>query len=498
MRPIRPTHNERTSTVLKWLAIVVAVGFVAVFAFSATLRLLYPYEVEWMEGSMIDHAIRVFNHQPIYTAPSVDFVPWLYTPGYYYVVAAVMHLTGIGFLAGRLVSVIATLVTVVLIGLMVRRSTGSTLLAAFGGALYIAAYHATGYYFDIARNDALFVMLAILAGWVSIRGDLRAGLLALVVLTAAFYTKQQEVFFGPLIVLWFLLRSRRVGLIVAAISLVVVIACLFVSNTETSGWFTYFVFDIPAAKRADFSLLHALRVIPDYVLGSFAISSIAVLALVISRVRSGGFWKSTSGLFVLLWLGSIAAGAMSLGNEGGYRNVMMPLAAFSALLLPIALHELKPTVKLAGFVWLGLLLQLLALSFDPTGEKMLFAGSRQRAGASEIVKKIAAIPGNVYIPYHGYIARQAGKSTYAHVLATMDVMRMHDTTARRLARDFDSAYATGFSAVILEESKAFDANSVKGYRFGGKLIERPNVGITRVADEATRPNLLWLRDTISP
>ena len=73
---------------------------------------------------------------------------------------------------------------------------------------------------------------------------------------------------------------------------------------------------------------------------------------------------------------------------------------------------------------------------------------------------------------------------------------MHDTTAMRLTRDFDSAYARRFSAVILEESKAFNASTVAHYRYAGKLIDTPNVGITRVADEATRPNYLWIRDTV--
>jgi hypothetical protein len=176
---------------------------------------------------------------------------------------------------------------------------------------------------------------------------------------------------------------------------------------------------------------------------------------------------------------------------------MMPFAALSAATLPIAIHELAASVRVAGFAWGVLLLQFLALSFDPTGEKMLFAGSRQRAGAWQIEQRIAALPGDVYIPYHGYIGPQSGKPAHAHILAMMDVMRMNDSTADRLARDFDAAYASQFTAVILDESKAFGAIPVKGYRFTGHLIETPNVGITRVADEATRPNLLWVRDTNS-
>lgn len=488
---VRAGRNVR---VLKWLTFAVALAFVALFAFSATLRLVYPYEVEWMEGSMIDHVIRVLHGLPIYTAPSVDFVSWLYPPAYYYAVAAVMRVVGEGFKAGRIVSVVSTLATSFIIAVLVRRVTRDAWLAFFGAALYLAAYHATGYYFDIARNDAFFVLTLLLACYTATLKS-RAGLiLTACVLTLAFFTKQQALFFGLAAIVWYFARSRREGSAFLLAYFVAMAACLIFANSVTDGWFAYYVFDIPSAKRADLSLPHALRVIPDYVLGSFAVTSVAAIALILPRGRAHAYWQGTTGLISLMWFGAILAGAMSLGNEGGYSNVMMPFAAFSAMMLPIALNDLSKSVKFAGFVWIALLLQFGQLAFDPTGEKMLFAGNRQRAGARAIVEKIAALPGDVYIPYHGYIGRQAGKPTHAHVLATMDVLRMNDSTARRLARDFDSAYTNRFSAVVLEESKTLDAVAPKHYQYIGKLIDVPNVGLTRVASDATRPNGLWIRD----
>ena len=104
---------ERT---MRWLAIALGAAFILVVLALSLLRLLYPYEVEWMEGAMVDHAIRILAGKPIYTAPTIDFVAWLYPPLYYYAVAAVMKLTGIGFFAGRVVSFVSTLFTALALG----------------------------------------------------------------------------------------------------------------------------------------------------------------------------------------------------------------------------------------------------------------------------------------------------------------------------------------------------------------------------------------------
>ncbi|MBA3503924.1 MAG: hypothetical protein H0T65_26425, partial [Deltaproteobacteria bacterium] len=42
-------------------------------------RVGYPYDLEWMEGGMLHHALRIKNGEGIYVPPSIDFIPYLYT-----------------------------------------------------------------------------------------------------------------------------------------------------------------------------------------------------------------------------------------------------------------------------------------------------------------------------------------------------------------------------------------------------------------------------------
>src|SRR5581483_211999 len=248
---------ERTT---RNVAIALASAFIVLVLALSILRLAYPYEVEWMEGAMMDHVVRVVHQQPIYTAPTIDFVAWLYPPLYYYAVAAVAKITGVTFLAGRLVSFVSTLLTAFLLGWIVARSTDKRLFGFFAFALYFASYGATGFYFDIVRNDAFFTFLVVLAAWSAIVLPRRASYVTAVILVLAFLTKQQAIFFLPAIALWFWLRNRKSGVICALTSIILILISLLALNLRTHGWANYYMFRIPNAKEADFSTIRMLDV----------------------------------------------------------------------------------------------------------------------------------------------------------------------------------------------------------------------------------------------
>ena len=485
--------------ITKWLAIGLGAAFITIVLALSVMRLMYPYEVEWMEGAMLDHVVRILSGKPIYSAPSIDFIPWLYPPLYYYVVALVAKVVGIGFFAGRIVSFASTLITAGLMSWMVQRITKNRVFAFLTIAAYFATYHATGYYFDIVRNDAFFSAIIIILAFVPMRLQGKMGAIATAILfVIAFLTRQQAVFFLPPLVVWFWIRDKKTGMIFTVSAIALTLIAHFAIYSATHGWSTFYMFTIPSAKRADFSIIRMFDAFPNFALGPFAISTVAMFILPLLKKEGAGGWSrffaSDTGLIIMMALAALAAGAMSLGNEGGDRNVMMPFAAFVLPLLPIALHEIRSAKPaFARYVYLGFLFQFVALYFNPLSGKMVIASARQRAGGDEFMRKLRAMPGEVYIPYHGYIARQAGKPSHAQLLATIDVLRVHDTTSARLQADLDSAFARHrFSAVIMEESDAFRLDSVAHYTLAGRMIAEPNVYLTRVGDRSTRPEFVFV------
>lgn len=484
---------------LKWTAIALASAFAILFLVLAYMRLVYPYEVEWMEGAMLDHSIRMLAGMPIYTTPTIDFVPWLYPPLYYVLIAGAMKLFGISFFAGRIVSVLSTLLTGALLGWIVRRITRRNIYAYLTFAFYLATYHATGFYFDIARNDAFFTLLVVSSVWATFAFKGMPGAIACgVILALAFLTKQQAVFFFPALAIWFWMRLKRDSLVFAGVAVGLSLVVLLCWNSASDGWLFYYLFHIPSAKGAEFSWLRTLDVFPQYVFGVFGVSSVGAAGLLIIRYRSNRSdrtdWSTPDSLLTLMAVSGMFAGAISLGNEGGYANVMMPFAAFVVTMLPLTIHEIETGwPKRACAAWLAMLFQFAALYFNPLSEKMLIASAHQRAGGDEFMQKLRSMQGEVYIPYHGFIGRMAGKPSHANILATLDVLRMHDTTARRLQADLDSAFAQHrFGAVILEECPLIPCDSMAHYALSGRMIVEPNVMITRFGSEGTRPEFVFV------
>src|SRR5512138_451567 len=99
-RAVAPWFSAALSLAIALVAFAPVVTFVHV----ALQRLGYPLELEWMGGGVIDHVRIVLSGQPLYRAPSVDFTPFIYTPLYYYLVAAVSQLVGTGLVAARVTS----------------------------------------------------------------------------------------------------------------------------------------------------------------------------------------------------------------------------------------------------------------------------------------------------------------------------------------------------------------------------------------------------------
>ena len=86
-----------------WIVIILLALDCALCLFVILVRVRFPYELEWMTGSTLDHIERARAGQPIYAPPSADWIPFLYPPLYYGVAAAFAK----GFLGCRLLSILA-------------------------------------------------------------------------------------------------------------------------------------------------------------------------------------------------------------------------------------------------------------------------------------------------------------------------------------------------------------------------------------------------------
>lgn len=437
-----------------WLMVISAGGFVGLIYWIAYRRLRYPNELEWAEGGMIDMVRRVAAHQSLYTAPSKLFVPYMYTPLYYYASAALGHFTGIHLSTLRLVSLAASTGCLILIFLLVRQWTGKLLPATFACGLFAALDAVAHYWFDLGRVDMLYLFFILAA--ILLARDGRS-ILAAIAFALAFDTKQTALVVAVCVLAHELDRPRKLlqGLLTFA---ALAGASVWFLNHQTQGWFSYYAFRLPSHQAW---MVHKLGsfLLRDLV---FPLSISLVLIVAACAFKPASFVRNPRQLLFLLFT-TAGLGISCITARlhlGGTNNVTLPLWAWICILAALSLHslleatnEMESSVgaKLRLVLMTACLLQFLQLVESPS---QYVPTHQQQLLAQQMNQKIAAIQGNVFVVHNVVDAGSAGKATYANSMAIWDVLRADRGPAAQNLRTelIQSFQQKEFSAVLADAS----------------------------------------------
>nr|MBA2541874.1 hypothetical protein [Deltaproteobacteria bacterium] len=337
-------------------------------------RFSYPYDLEWMEGGMLHHAQRIREGVGIYVPPSVDFIPYLYTPLYPSVLALLGGAFGVTYTVGRAISVVALIGIVATAALQIPskrhehpRKGPAWIGVALGLGLFAAAYPISEGWYDLVRADSLFLMLitvgiGALPRWCrtaeGIPGHAQVGAAALI-LTLAFFCKQTGfvyVAYGGVMVL--VLSWRRVPVYIVTAGLLG-LGGTWLMQTATDGWFWTYISEIHRAH--DFNMERfwksfwfiLVRTDGHPVLGApITLVVIAALVLVgvtrwrkrvlVPQARPQLIWSSVFGV-------SVVVGAIGWGTEFAHFNAYIPAQLHGALAAGAAIPAVFACVRL----WCG-------------------------------------------------------------------------------------------------------------------------------------------------
>ena len=198
-----------------------------------------------MEGGMIAHALRLREGLPIYAPPSLDFVPFFYTPGYPSLLYA-LDVLGLPISLGsaRAVSLIATLLTMFVLGMVIKRETKLWSFALLGVGLYAALFRTSGAFYDLARPDALMLFFLICAIAISHRAkSIQHILIASTLISAAFFTKQTAAVYFPVIAAWVTWHHRGRGVLFVTMTLGLCSLGVWWMDECTGGSFWTYIFE---------------------------------------------------------------------------------------------------------------------------------------------------------------------------------------------------------------------------------------------------------------
>jgi hypothetical protein len=426
------TRRRAAELVARGVVVVAAAVPLVIFLWVALRQLGYPYELEWMEGGSVEVAARVYHGQSIYVAPSLHYVPYAYTPLYYWVSGTLAHLTGIGFLPLRLVSLVASLGCFALLFAMVRRETRDAVAGFLAAGLFAATYEVGGAWLNIGRVDSLFLCLLLAALAVGRRAERWPGALGCGLLFfAAFFTKQSGLLAAVPVLVLLVVTRRRVGLVASATLAGAVVVSTLVLDAATSGWYEWFVFGELVHQGTDYTTLH--RFVADDLLrpvGFAVLLALGGLAVGLWRRRTPTDWA----YWGLAAAGMAGSALVSRLHSGGARDTLIPLYAAVALLAALGYDafrrsELGPATVVGGALALVVALQVGVRVDHPSH---LIPTPSDTAAGRHLIARIAATPGQVLVLDHPWYETMAGKPSFAQGEAVHDVLRAGPSRARTL------------------------------------------------------------------
>ncbi len=428
------------------LLCLASLGALAVVVWVATQRIGMAHDLEWMEGSMVDHTWRVLHGLPIYNAPSVDHVAYLYTPLYWWLCAVASLGLGEGWLTCRLVNLIAFAgVTATLMGLVYsafpqREGVRPKFAPCVAAGLFLACYGVTDSWFDLARNDGVFLLFVVGAAWLALRPrsaqrsvNVKLGIAAGITLLLAFLGKQTAIACVPVTVVAAAFISMRRAMWILGTAVFAIVVTTAIYSWLTDGWFWFFVFHMPSGHHLDPELAAVFgssdlpRAIPSVLAGIVLLCVASRIQAAPARVNDASEQTRRNAPTRRAWsLVAWAAGMLAVSfvtrcHVGGHVNTLLPMYLGSAVLSGALLLAVRERPRLFVVACLLALAQFAVLVKDP---RPFLPSERQQEAQRELAALMQEQDGRAtWAPAHGGLNRAAGAPPMSHAMAIGDVYR---------------------------------------------------------------------------
>lgn len=526
-------------------SIASALFFVAM-AWVTFARLRYPYDLEWMEGGVLDQAARFASGADPYPAPSSTFVPFLYPPLYPWLVATLGALGGgVSYGLARGISAFATIVTMGLGARAVFRLTGRPELGLLTIGLMSALYSYAGSFQDLARPDALAMALVMAGAVVAVDATPGRAVSAGLLLAAACFAKQTAFIaaVGVLAGVWLTQGTRRAATIAVTASVAGGVVFTW-WQLATQGRFALYVVKGHRAHRfyrdnfGFYFYRDALHIAPLVLLAPLAwlrrtmrastlplllaahLTATVVQRFVMTRDLPHMYFRDLwyphptwavpvvviAALFVVLdrstrgvapkeppahlvywgavFLGGLFASAFGHSTQWAYKNSLLPLATVAVPFVVLSLHALTDGGRAQRPTLLAAAAVAVQLVALVESPARLAPGPDDAAGWEALRARLARVPGETMVLGHPFFDRARGASPHLHGMGVADMAALGGVP------DFDARLARhDWAAIVVDvgDGMGVPPNVARYYR----LAERMPTPRMRTGSLAA-PSELWV------
>lgn len=294
----------------------------------AIVRQVHP--VEYGEGPILFHALRLTEHLPLYLPPGQwpsIFAP--YGPVGYGLVALCVHFFGVSFAAPRMMVVASAAGVAILVALLLRHLTRSWILALAFGPMFLCLMP-TQTWMALLRFDLVGLFFS-LAGFVVFAINRKLWPLAAVLMVLAIFCKVTLLSAPAACVLWLLVRREwRPAAKFAGLGLGLIAVGFALSQFGMGGAFFFHMFK---THPDEFTWAHYHEIMRPMLAKEAYLPLLALPCLLLLKSRD-------SMLLAALYVCVSTASTITAGDSGSADNHLLEWSAVLCLAGGLAAHQL--------------------------------------------------------------------------------------------------------------------------------------------------------------
>jgi hypothetical protein len=406
-----------------WLAAGAGLVAVAVYAVMIVEHLRFPLQLECMELTVLQHAERLAAGLPIYAAPTADFVPLAYNPGYYFVLYPFITLFGANLHVARMPAVLAAVGLCVVFFDQARRATGDWRWALFLTALPIAASRSFDLYLTKGHGDSLLVLALVGAALLLEQRerplDVRRAVIAAILVGCAFWFKQHAALVAIGVVLLLFLRDGwRAWPAIGVIFVIGPVLYLFVAPRLLGPDFFESTYIVPSSW-SHWQIGGVARFL-GYLAGWWLVPTVVAVAAWVHALRRRRLIDDPV-LFLLPF--ALATGLMGSLDWGSSDNVYLLAGVW---LLLVTVRTLGPRLTAPGRSWreyaalAAVLATFAQMASDP---RDWFPDRGYGRAYRDFVSYVENLDGPIFAPGLGDLPFAKETTSRAHWVALEDRVR---------------------------------------------------------------------------
>ncbi|HWS24186.1 MAG TPA: hypothetical protein VN226_07125 [Anaerolineales bacterium] len=325
MQPLKRISPRSAASAIFMVLLVVSAALSIYYQF---LLISYPHQLEYGEGPLLNHAIRLAGGEMIYQ-PNLDLPPYTVTnyPPVYILTLAIGRIllpSALPFLFGRLISTFSSWAAALAIGAIIHQATDNR-KAGLAGALIFGSIPFVIYWSPLLRIDMLALALSLWALFLAISKPEKNSSLVLsaLLLLAAIYTRQSYALAAPLTVFVHLLITQRHKALpyTFGLGLTGLFIFMIANLISEGGFYTHIV----VSNQNSFSIQRSFAMLAIFAKDAM-LPLLATIPMIILR-KGEHRLRLVLAVYVL---GSLAS-ALTAGKIGSSYNYVLELSAATAI-----------------------------------------------------------------------------------------------------------------------------------------------------------------------